>query len=81
MRHLRSIVKHGGIAFIIVRFISFNETYYLSADDLFYYLDNFDRKSIPHSYFKEKGYLIVDKYNPRVDYLSIVDSLYFKEAV
>lgn len=79
--HLRSIINHEGIAFIIVRFISFNETYYIDANDLFSFLDNTDRKSIPYNYFKEKGHLITDKYNPRVDYISIVDNLYFKEAV
>jgi len=78
--HLRSIVKHGGIAFIIVRFICFNETYYMSADDLFSFLDSNDRRSIPYTYFKEKGHLIVDRYNPRVDYISVINCLYFKEV-
>jgi recombination protein U len=81
LEHLRSIIKHGGIAFIIVRFISFNETYYVSAEDLFFFLDNTSRKSIPYDFFKEKGHLIIDRYNPRVDYISIVDNLYFKEAL
>lgn len=75
--HLKSILSHGGIAFIIVRFISFNETYYLDARDLMSFLDNNDRKSIPYDYFKEHGYLILDKYNPRVDYISIIDRLFF----
>lgn len=79
--HLKSIINHGGIAFIIVRFISFNETYYLDACDLFSFLDNSDRKSIPYSYFKEKGHIIVDRYNPRIDYISIVDNLFFKEVL
>ena len=79
--HLRSIINHGGIAFIIVRFISYNETYYVSAEDLFSFLDDTDRKSIPYVFFKEKGYLIVDRYNPRIDYLSIIDDLYFKEGL
>ena len=79
--HLRSIINHGGIAFIIVRFISLNETYFMDANDLFSFLDNTDRKSIPYSYFKEKGHLIVDKYNPRVDYISIINNLYFKQEV
>ncbi len=79
--HLGSIVNHGGIAFIIVRFIFFNETYYLSAEDLFSFLDNNDRKSIPYSYFKERGHLILDKYNPRVDYIYVLNKLYFEEAV
>ena len=77
IEHLRSIINHGGIAFIIVRFVCFNETYYMDANDLFSFLDNYNRKSIPYDYFKEKGHLILDKYNPRVDYISIIDKLYF----
>ena len=81
LNHLRSIVNHGGIAFIIVRFISYNETYYVSAEKLFSFLDNTDRKSIPYSFFKENGHLILDRYNPRVDYISVINDLYFKEVL
>lgn len=77
IKHLRSIINHGGIAFIIVRFISFNKTYYLDAGLLIDYIDNNDRKSIPYSYFQEYGHLIIDKYNPRVDYIEIIDKLFF----
>ena len=73
IEHLKKVHNHGGIAFIIVRFTLLNETYYLSAKDLITFLENNDRKSIPYDYFKKCGYLIVDKYNPRVDYISIVD--------
>ena len=75
IRHLNQISKHGGIGFIIVRFTTLNETYLLRNEDLFSFLKNSKRKSIPVSYFKEYGFLIKDKYCPRVDYLSIVDKL------
>lgn len=73
--HLKSVLRHGGIAFVIVRFISLNETYYLSANDLVAFIENNDRKSIPYDYFKKCGYLILDRYNPRIDYISIVDKI------
>ena len=38
-------------------------------------LDTQKRKSIPLSYFKECGYLLKDKFNPRVDYLEILDKV------
>ena len=75
IRHLNQISKHGGIGFIIVRFTTLNETYLLRNEDLFSFLKNSKRKSIPLSYFKVYGFLIKDKYCPRVDYLSIVDKL------
>ena len=76
IEHLKSIIKHGGIAFLIVRFITYNKTYYLDAKELMAFLNNNDRKSIPIEFFEEKGYIIPDKYNPRVDYIKIIDDLY-----
>ena len=76
LEHLKSIIKHGGIAFLIVRFTTQNRTYYLDAKELMAFLNNNDRKSIPIEYFEEKGYTIPDKYNPRVDYIKIIDDLY-----
>ena len=73
INHIRNILNHGGICFLIVRFTKINETYLLFAEDFIYFIDNFVRKSIPYSYFKEKGYLIKDKLRPRVDYLEIID--------
>lgn len=76
IKHLKNIVKHGGIGFLIVRFTTKSETYYLKAEDLFDYLEN-NKSTIPHSYFLDKGYLIKDKYNPRCDFLQVIEYLYF----
>lgn len=76
IEHLKSIIKHGGIAFLIVRFITYNKTYYLDAKELISFLKDNDRKSIPIEFFEQKGYIIPDKYNPRVDYIKIIDDLY-----
>ena len=73
IEHLKRITRHGGIGFVIVRFVSLNETYILFEKDLVDYIENNDRKSIPYEYFKEKGYLIKEKYAPRLNYLEIVD--------
>ena len=75
IKHLKSIVKHGGIGFIIVRFVSLDETYLLFEKELSEFLTNEDRKSIPYEYFKEKGYLIKIKYSPRLDYLDVIDKM------
>ena len=75
IKHLSNIDKHGGIAFLIVRFTTINETYLLKAKDLLKFIELNNRKSIPLTYFKEKGYLIKDGYNPMIDYLSIIDKI------
>ena len=54
-----------------------NKTFLLTYEALEFFLKNYNRKSIPITYFEENGYIIKDKYNPRVDYLSIIDDLYF----
>lgn len=73
IRHLENIERHGGICFLIVRFVNVNETYLLFEKDFDYFVKNNTRKSIPIDYFKEKGYLIKDKLRPMVDYIEIID--------
>lgn len=77
IEHLKNIVKHGGIGFIIVRFTQYEKTFLLDAKDLFAFLENKTRKSIPLSYFEENGHIIKEKYQPRTDYLEVVDKVYF----
>ena len=73
INHLRNIYENDGICFLIVRFVEYNKTYILFGKEFFDFLDNNERKSIPHEYFKEKGYEILERYAPRLDYLKIVD--------
>ena len=73
IKHIERVLKCGGICFLIVRFVKINKTYLLFGKDFVSFLNNSTRKSIPLSYFKEKGYLIKDKLMPKVDYIEIID--------
>lgn len=73
--HLNNIDKHKGIAFLIVRFTTLDETYLLPIKALNQFLEEEKRKSIPREFFQSYGYQIKDGYNPRIDYLKIVDHL------
>ncbi len=75
IEHIKHIIDNGGIGFLIVRFTSYNKDYILLGKDLFDFLDKYNRKSIPLSYFKEKGYEIKLSYRPRLDYLEIIDEI------
>lgn len=75
-KHMKSIVEHGGISFLIIGIL--NEYYYLDATDIISFVENNTRKSIPISYIQEKGYVITKKINPRLDYLGIIDKIYFE---
>ena len=76
IEHLKRVLKHGAIAFLIVSID--NAFYLLKGEDLLEFLKKTKRKSIPISYFKDNCYKIKEKLKPTIDYLSIVDSVYFK---
>lgn len=78
--HMQSVVEHGGICFLIIRFTQYNQTYFLKAEDLFTFWNrkmDGGRKSIAYQELKTKGYPIPFHYQARVDYLKVVDQLYF----
>lgn len=75
IEHLVKIEKHGGISFLIIRFVTLEKTFLIFTKDFMSYINNNDRKSIPFSYIEEKGYLIKEKYNPIIDYLKVIDSI------
>lgn len=76
--HLKKIINHGGIGFILVNFKTLNQIFLLPGDKLFDFIENNSRKSIPIEYFIKNGFLIKPKYNPRIDYLEIIDKIYFE---
>lgn len=75
IKHLENIERHHGISFLIIRFTTLNETYLLTTERFLNFLDSTDRKSIPIDFIRENAYHIKDGYNPRIDYLKIVDKL------
>jgi recombination protein U len=77
LEHIYKVIEHGGIAFIIVRFKKLNKTYYLSGKILKEYLSINTKSSIPLEIFENNGYLIKENYNIRVNYIDIIDKLYF----
>lgn len=78
IKHLEMIIKQGGIGFLIVRFLKYKKTFLLEGKDFLTFLETKKRKSIPLSYFEQKGHIIKEKYQPRLDYLEIIDQLFFK---
>ncbi|WP_163969829.1 Holliday junction resolvase RecU [Oceanobacillus halotolerans] len=80
IEHLDAIIQQGGIGFIIIRFTAHQETYFMKAKQLFRYWNdklNGGRKSIPYDAVKSECYEIPFHYYKRVDYISIIDKLYF----
>jgi len=76
--HLKGVLRHGGIAFFVIEFVMHDEVYLLDATYVIDFYENGDRKSIPYKDVKEKGHLIKRAYTPRLDYLPVIDEIYFK---
>lgn len=75
LEHMKKVEYFGGIAFLIVRFTSLNQTFLLLAEDLVSFLEQNERKSIPLDYFKQYGFFIEMKYAPRLDYIKIIHKI------
>lgn len=80
VEHMKRIKRHGGIGFIIVKFSQSSDTYLLESDFLASFWDaslSGGRKSIPKCFFHDHGHLIPQSYLPRIDYLRIVNQVFF----
>ena len=75
IKHIRSVLEHNGICFIIISMNSL--IYLLKGSDFIEYIDNNTRKSIDYNFLRENGFIIKVSYQPTIDYLSIVDNIYF----
>lgn len=82
INHLKSVMFHGAIAFVIIRFTKRDETFFVLAQDMVRIYENKDksRKSIPYSWFKENCEMIQYNYLNPVNYLTIVDKMFFEEV-
>lgn len=82
IKHLDSIDKLGGIAFLIIEFSSIDEVYILPSKLLIEKYNeslNGGRKSIPYDFIKDNGVFVKRGFNPRLSYLEAVDKYYFNK--
>ena len=75
IEHIKKVIYFGGIAYLIVRFVTLNKTYLLLGSDLLEFMKDSGRKSIPIDFFESHGYVIEMKYAPRLDYIKIIDRI------
>ena len=78
--HLKRIIQHGGIGFFIISFTKLNEVYLVDASIVIEYFDK-NESSIPYNDIKTKGHIIKYSYPILIDYLKIVDKVYFNEEI
>ena len=80
LQHMRSVEHHGGLSFLILRFVAYDETYLLYLKDFDRFLSENDRKSIPYAWIKDNAYPIPFSLTPPVNYLNVIDTTFFKGA-
>ena len=83
VEHLRMVEKHGGIGFMIITFNHYHEYFLVPIHLILEYWDKAykkdERKSIPYEAFKRECHIIKEGYLPRLDYLKVLDEIYFKK--
>ncbi|NIK11033.1 Holliday junction resolvase RecU [Alkalibacillus almallahensis] len=82
VEHMKRIHDHGGISFLIVRFSNMDETFLLPLShflSIWNEQENGGRKSIPYPYIAEHGFVIPFRLQAKVDYLQVIDDVYFTE--
>lgn len=78
LNHMEAIVHHGGIGFLLVYFKTLGKVYLLDYRELMK-VTHQHQKSIPYSLFLEKGHEVPQGYIIPIDYLKVVDNLYFSK--
>ncbi|MGM0845924.1 MAG: Holliday junction resolvase RecU [Bacillota bacterium] len=80
IQHMKQVDDQDGIAFILIRFSSTEEIFFMKFIELYKYwqrMDSGGRKSIKKEEIEADGVKIALGLHPRIDYLKIVNSLYF----
>lgn len=77
IEHMKRVIRHGGISFVILRFTSYDETYLIDAQIMISAYEDKKLKSLSYKKVKEVGKLIQESYIPRLRYLDAVDEMYF----
>lgn len=80
IKHMEQVLEHGGIVFVIMKFTQSDEIFLLEGIHLFEFWKRYKsggRKSISKVEIELTGHLVALNYHPRLDYLKIIDNLYF----
>ncbi|KXG11000.1 Holliday junction resolvase RecU [Anoxybacillus rupiensis] len=80
IQHMRQVLQHGAICFVILRFASLGEVYLLDASHLLSFWERQQsggRKSLTKQEIEQYGHHISLGYQPRIDYIRVVENIYF----
>ena len=76
INHLKNCKRHGGIAFVIIFFRTYDKIYIIDINEFLKYYESDEKKSISMDKISEIGVEVKIGYTPEIDYLKAVDELY-----
>ncbi|MDD6302470.1 MAG: Holliday junction resolvase RecU [Bacillales bacterium] len=79
IKHLKKVLLHGGIAFFMIYFKALDEVYILDAQQVIDRYELKERKSITYQDVKKYGYFVEQGFIPRLNFLDVIDKVYFHE--
>lgn len=79
--HLRSVHRHGAVAFLIIRFNTLDEVYLIFAEALLNHIDTTEKRSLSIDWIREVGYDVQSSFKIPCDYLKVIENVFIKEIV
>ncbi|MFS0781425.1 Holliday junction resolvase RecU [Bacillus sp. 1P06AnD] len=82
IHHMDQVIQQKGIAFIIIRFSTLEEIFLMEAKHIIYFWNRMlsgGRKSITKEEVESTSHKIPITFQPRIDYLKVIDKLIGKE--
>jgi recombination protein U len=77
LNHLQEVIRHGGIAFFIINFQIHDEVWLVKAESILNEINERKVKSLSYQWIEINGYKVPISLQPRLDYLPIIDQLFF----
>jgi len=75
LKHLKNVIKNGGIALFIIEFSLFERAFVVKAQYIINFIEENERRSITLSDIEEHGYEIKRGFMPRLNYLPIIEEI------
>ena len=71
IKHIEKVLKHEGISFLLISFEKHQEVFFVHGRQLISLIEN-GVKSIKYDWIKENCHSVPLKFNPRIDYISVL---------
>lgn len=76
INHMKQVIEQGGLAFVIIRFSTKEETFVVHGQSLFGWWERMEsggRKSVTYDEITKDGYFVKTGLTPRLHYLPVID--------